>query len=451
MSAGAAAPSGTGDRRGGRSVAGILFGSAIGQGAVLLSTPFFARFYEPADFGALAIVTSVTAVLGSIITVSWERGVVSARSARLADSLAVLALVSALVLCGVIAGLSLAFRATLDRWFDTSIFSDLWWTLPVCSLALAVQRIVAAGLTRARNHGSIACRNATQGLVQVAATAALMPIGGPLGLVIAPAVGRFAGALGARLRTGPASTKAGARTTGRLSAGRSAPTWRSIRVAARRYRRYPLVSTWSSALNSLGIQLPVILMSTLFGSIEVGFVALAMRLVASPAGLVAEGIGQFFDGALGGRIRRREAGSHRMTVRLVVQLGGVAAGSAIAVAVSAPFVVPSVFGSDWIGATPIVQIVVFQAAAQLVASPISRALILLEKQPLQLTWDAGRFVATNGVLLTAAAMGAGLEASLVLVSCVSALSYAVLVALVLTAVRRHDEAPSIRGSALSAF
>jgi O-antigen/teichoic acid export membrane protein len=413
-------------------VARILTGSVLGQGAVLGVSPLLTRLYEPRDFGALVIVTSVSSVIGALATLSWERAVIATRSEAMARALALFAVLSASAICFVVGIVAYEQQALLDSLFATHVFESMWWAVPVTGFALALQRIVGATLTRRRNYRALAVRNASQGLVQAASSLALSVAPGAFGLIVGPIAGRIAGSLGAR-RGEPVRPNA--------QASRRAPTYlsrRVFRITATRYRRYPLVSTWSSTLNALGLQTPTLLLSAAFGSTQLGLVGLALRLVATPVGIAADALAQFYDGAIGGRIRERGGGTAAMTLKLVGILAVVAFVSVGGVILTSSKLIPLVFGNEWAPVVPIVQMVAVMSGAQLIASPISRGLMLVERQRTQLAWDAGRFVLTNGAILVVTVTGGDLTTALGALVAASVASYATLVMLTLVALQRRD-------------
>lgn len=415
-----------------RPVARILTGSMIGQGAVLGVSPLLTRLYEPRDFGALAIVTSVSSIIGAFATLSWERAVIATRSEAMARSLTLLAAASAAVICFVVGIMAYEQQALLDAFFSTHVFDSMWWAIPATGFALATQRIVGATLTRRRNYRALAVRNASQGVVQAASSVALSVAPGALGLIIGPIAGRIAGSLGAR---GGVSDRPNRPASRRLHASLSR---RVMRITATRYRRYPLVSTWSSTLNALGLQMPTLLLSAAFGSTQLGLVGLALRLVATPVGIAADALAQFYDGAIGGRIRERGGGTATITLRLVSVLAVVAFVAVGCTVVTSPTLIPLVFGSAWAPVVPIVQMVAVMSGAQLVVSPISRGLMLIERQRTQLVWDASRFVLTNGAILTVTASGGNLTTALGSLISASVVSYVALLVLTLVALKRRD-------------
>src|SRR5690606_9508647 len=84
------------------------------------------------------------------------------------------------------------------------------------------------------------------------------------------------------------------------------PDRRLFGPTARRYVKFPLLTTWSRTLNSAGLQLPIVILSAMYGAAAIGFLALTMRVLASPVNIVADAVGQYFEGSFAATLRARD-------------------------------------------------------------------------------------------------------------------------------------------------
>ncbi len=55
-----------------RSVAVVTAGTALGQGLVLASAPLLTRLYTPADFGVLAVYSSIVSLVAVVGALRYE-------------------------------------------------------------------------------------------------------------------------------------------------------------------------------------------------------------------------------------------------------------------------------------------------------------------------------------------------------------------------------------------
>nr|WP_256386365.1 oligosaccharide flippase family protein [Salinibacterium sp. UTAS2018] len=391
-------------------VSRILLGSLVGQGAILLVSPFLTRLYSPADFGALAVVTAISAVLGNVVTLSWERAIVLPEDDNRAKDIVLLGVISVSFLVSALALVAYLTQETLSHLFDSEVFLIYWWLVPVTVGALGFYTIASSWLVRRQEYPSLAIRNAVQGVSQASSSIILGLSGvGSLGLISSVAVGRIAALVGmVRFQKMPSSRR------------------RELKVAALRYKRFPLVNMWSRVLNSLGLQLPVILIVALYGSVEAGLYALTLRVLAAPVGIVADAVSQYFEGSFASQNREGGLGLRHMLSTFAFRLLAVAALPAVTVAVAGPLLFQLVFGAEWATAGFYAQLLVISYFAQFVVSPISRALVILEYQGTQLAWDASRLAATSAAVLLSWVASDNFVVCAVALASVQTLWYAVL-------------------------
>lgn len=418
---------------GARSIRSVFSGSMVGQGAVLAVSPVLARLYSPADFGTLTVVTALSAILGAGVTMGWERAIPLPRRTDETRVLVVLALGSTLSVSAVVLVFSSLIRYRAADALGTPRLAEVFWVVPLTAAMLGSQRIVAAILARRQSFGSLGRRNAALGLAQAAASILLVPLGGGMGLLLASPIGRLAALTGLRRSRRDRASRSPTTVSGnRLR-------YSDFRDVAKRYRRFPLFSTWSGLLNSSGLQVPFLILSMGYGSAGVGLVALSLRLVATPVGVLSDAIGSVFDGRASALIRD-DRPLARSILHLVTRLVPAAAVGLVIVWCFSGNLVPAIFGSTWSGGASAARAVALASAAQLIVAPVSRVLSMLERQASQLMWDALRLALTSASVLLAVLAGADIDGALRALAITSAGLYAVLLAIVLAAARRRDSA-----------
>jgi O-antigen/teichoic acid export membrane protein len=400
-------------------VATILLGTLVGQGLVIGVSPLLTRAYSPADFGALAILTALASIVGAGAPAGVDRALTVApdRSVR---GLVGFGLLVTAVVSTVTAWVAWGTRAELSELFSSPVLAELWWTIPVTVCAVSAQRIGTAVLARAQRHRAIAFRNASQGVAQTLWNLG-MAVVGPVGLLGGLAAGRTAAVLG-MLRTARPSTW---------------PTPRAMVDAARAHRRFVSLTPWSAMLNVVGQQTPCLLLASMHGSVAAGFVALTMRVLGAPVGMVADAVAQYTAGALGARIRTGSS-VRPVLVRLVVRLVVAGALAAGVVVVLGPTCFGVVFGAQWSVSGTYAQLLAPAFAVQVAVSPVTQVLSMLGRQSTQLGWDVGRLVAVVGAVFVPSILGAPMVVVLACLSGAMILAYAVVLVLVVRAVRHTD-------------
>ena len=188
----------------------------------------------------------------------------------------------------------------------------------------------------------------------------------------------------------------------------------SLIESAARYRRFPMLLTWSGLLNVGGLQLPSILFAAGFGAAAAGLYALSYKVLVLPTMLVAQAVGQVFlsrAAALAGEPARLRALSERTALALFA--GGLPAFCAVAIAARGvrPRHGPPVGASRAV--RPGARSVVRPVAGE---QPAERALNVREWQGSALAFTAVEFVLRLGSLLIGMHRGSMLAVALLSVS-----------------------------------
>lgn len=409
-------------------VSKILLGTLVGQGTVLLVSPVLSRLYSPADFGALAMITAVCAVLGSVATFSWERAVVLPEDDAEARALIRLGIFTMLAVVSVIALVAFFARVPIAKLSGVVILESYWWVIPVSLLAMSLNALVSSWIVRRQDYSGLAVRNASQGVVQALWSVGLGLVGmTPIGLISSLAVGRAAGLFGLGVSRG----------RGRLRS-EGVATIAPLRTVLVRYRRFPLINTWSSAINSIGLQLPALLLVALYGALEAGLFALTMRVLAAPVGMVVDAVSKHFESTFAQRLRARQSGLRGMVLALTKRQALLGLFPSVVVVIAAPWLFALIFGQQWGASGVYAQVVVVAYLAQFIVVPVSRGLVLLEHQSQQFGWDVGRAVAAAGAIVVAHLLHLEMIWALAAWTAVQLLSYAVMFFLVMRAATARD-------------
>ncbi|MFS0703560.1 lipopolysaccharide biosynthesis protein [Cellulomonas sp. 179-A 9B4 NHS] len=409
-------------------VSRILLGSLLGQGLVLAVSPVLTRLYAPADFGAFALVTAVVATLTGVVSLSWERAIVLPSERADAAALVLLGLVSSLSFGTLLGVVAYAGRHVWSDVLGSDVLVDYWWLIPLTVTLVGVQAQLSSWLVRRKQYGSLAGRNAAMGVGQALTSVALGLLGVvPLGLLLSLAAARVA-----------SLATVGGRAVGDLPLREG---WSRLATAARRYRRFPLVNTWSRLVNSLGLQMPVILLISAYGDVLIGFYALTLRVLASPVGIVVDATSQYFEATFSERIRRQSGGLAPLLTRFAGRMALIGIVPTVLVLVASPVLFGTIFGDEWRESGVYAQIVVLTYLAQFAIVPISRTLTLLERQVAQLAWDAARAVATISVVVMCMVLDIDFRWCIAVLTLVNVAAYLALFLLSLTAARGGEPTP----------
>jgi O-antigen/teichoic acid export membrane protein len=409
----------------GGAVSRILAGSVTGQGLVMLSYPILARLYDPAEFGLLVVFTSIVSMIGVLSTASLESAVLIPTDEDEATAVAWASLAFVGMTAAVTAVVGWFAGPPIAALLGTPELAALWWLVALTVLAIGSYLVLTEWMVRAQSYGALARRNLMQGIGQVVTQIGLGLAGvRPVGLLLGLGVGRLCGIGGA------------------LSEGglfrRARPGLPDLIAAVRRYRRFPLVASWSKLLNTAGLQLPLLLISVVYGDAGAGLLGLTVRVIGGPAGVIGQAVYQVFTAEASAKVRGDERELAAFTRRSVLRLLAIGVGPAALIIAFGPLAFSLVFGPEWEQAGVFAQLLAIAYLAEFAVTPISQTLFILERQGVQAFWDITRLVLTAGGPLVCLALGAPITTAVAVLAGSHIASYTLLYLLSMRSARASD-------------
>lgn len=399
----------------GRGVFTLVLGTGTAQLIVILSSPVLTRLYSPSTYGVFSVATSILSVLITVTCLRYEFAIPLPESDVAAANVLALSLLSAvgMSLCASLV-LWLAGGALLGL-FGASSLSPYVLLLALGQLGGGVVSAFANWAIRTKTFSEIARMRVTQSfaLVAVQVGSGLIGLGAP-GLLVGDVAGRIAGS----------SRLARAAWRNHASSFRSVSR-PGILAAARRYRRFPIISSGSALLATLGLQAPLLLLAALYGTEVGGQYALASRICAIPLTLVAAAVGQVFIAEAARLARGEPAVLRSLFGRTTLSLARTAIGPAVILAIAAPVLFGPVFGEVWRQAGVFVAILVPSYFLEFVAGATGDVLYVLERQGLHLGRELLRFGLIGGAIPVAAALHLSPVGAVTLTSAAGCATYVV--------------------------
>lgn len=399
------------------------FGIGAGQAILLLATPLLARAYGPVAFGAYSVDVAIAGILATIAALRLDlavSGAVDADVEPLTRASLALPLLVVPMLLGLLATISL-LPLGVEWPFHLH-------DIPLIGLIALCQGwvLVGSGLsTRFGAFGTLAAAKIIQPLV-FAATALLLL----RDLSLAMAIG-WAAAL---IATAPSLRRV------RMGQG-----WTETWAAVRRMWRFPVISMPVALLDVLALSLPLLVITSTFGSAAAGNYAQIQRLVGAPLVLMATAGGQTFLKYAGDRVR---AGLPVMPLmaRFVAAMAGLALLVVAAVALAGEPILRLLVGPGWQTNTSFLLLVLVPVLWRVVASPVSSILILTHRLGTLGIWQISYFSITAATLFVASKF-AGFEGTLAALAFSDFIMYAAYLFLSLRAARLGAADPNHRPDA----
>ncbi len=362
-------------------------GSTFAQALSILAAPLVTRLYGPQAYGTLALFTSITSILSVIACMRYHLSIMLPRSDQeasnlLGASLAFTTLVSSLTVPVILWG-----GDPLLRWLNAPELAAYLWMVPPTVFLGGAFMALNYWNSRTRQFGRLSAARVTSA---VATTSAMLGAGyaghATAGSMIGASVGGQAIAtavLGAQIWRDDGQMLRGSVSWGRMLSG------------IKRYRKFPLYSTWSALLNTASWQLPTFLLFRFFSSTVVGYYALGFRILQMPMTLIGGAIAQvFFQRASEAHVDGTLSSLVENTLRRLVMIGLF---PMLMLTIVGRDLFAVVFGPNWAEAGVYTQILSVWAFIWFVSSPMSTLFSVLEKQEVDVMWNlvnfAGRLLA----------------------------------------------------------
>ena len=385
----------------------LLSGTFVAQLVAILASPLLTRIYGPVAFGSLTVFVSCASIVGAVATLRCESAVVLPLDEPTARALWRLGLRSAFLFSVVVtlglipAGAWLAVRLGVPG------LGGSFWLLGIAVFGISWYALDSGLMLRAKSYERLSARTMVQAIGQVVGQLAMAPaLAGAAGLTVGFSMGRLlAQAVPRGLPVRPAV---------RISAA-----WAS-------YRKFLTLSSVAALANTCGQFVPAILVSVWFGSAVAGWFGLTVRIVSLPVAVLGVAAGQAFIAHGSEAVRNDKADliEHvHATTRRMATWGALPLAAAC---LTAPWTFPILFGREWVESGVYAAILLPGTAAQLIVSPVSSTLPLLERPADQLVWDLSRLALTVMSFLVVAVSTGSARLSIAALSFAMLISYAAL-------------------------
>jgi lipopolysaccharide exporter len=413
-----------------QNVVKVMGGTMVAQAFGIAIAPILTRLYSPAAFGAFGLFLGITAIGSTVVCARYEMAIVLPRSdgdaAGLLWAAMTIAVASSVATLLVLAALA---PVIVGRW--TLQEPVLWLVLlPGALLAMGTFASANAWSQRKKDFGQIAAVRAIQagatGSTQVA-----MGLGGfgAIGLVSGYAFGYVVGSARLLVRIW--------KTDKEPIIQAASPT--TVRKQACTYADFPKYAMPTGIINSASHQVPTFLFPLFFPLGVLGHYVLAYRVFSLPLSVIGQAFTKvFFQRAAEQYSQGRDL--RRLIVKSYVYLLAIATVPAAVLAISAPWLFSTVFGSEWRLAGIYCQLLIPFVAAKFVVSPSTAVFAILGKQRHLLFYESATVVLRVSAVLTGGLVFGSAFAAISIYSLVGVAVYVFycVKVLALCAQPRHD-------------
>lgn len=404
----------------GKNILIIAGGTAFAQVLGIVFSPIITRIYPPEQYGVL---TSYTAVLGLLVisaSLDYQKAIPIAEDDNKAINLLVLSLISLFSVVVFLTSLLYLWGDFFLSVLDSEVLYSYKYLISIGVLFAGLYNIVLQWGFRTRNYKVITRTKVSQSL-----TSNLIKIGlgllniGPIGLIIGTITGQSAGITSLSV---PLLKKRSSFVSVNI---------KSLKYVLKRYKKFPLYSAPSNYVYTASNNLPVILLVSLFDSTITGFFGLAKSITYLPISLIGNSISQVFYSESANLGKENPKEIKRLSVSLMKKIAIIAVIPLLVLLFFGPILFSFVFGKEWYEAGIYARLLSIMVYFHFIITPIGRVLEIFERQREGLVLNIVRLVSVACVFLVSKIMGFSSYITVGLYSISNAVTYIILLILVL--------------------
>ncbi len=359
-----------------RNAAWLSLGTTIGQASAFFLMPWLARILPPAAFGRMGYLNGIVAIMAIFATFRFEQSIVLPDSDGDAWRLAWLCLYMSLVFVLVLTPILFVCRYLLAAWINQPwILTWLPW-LPTGAMFCALGETGYIWVLRLKRFRLLGANEAVgrpaQQLVSLA-----------WGKVAINATGMVADGIGTTILTvcSWAYNAVRAFSFFRQRSVNIRDVWHfsgdGLRFVFRRYKTTSLFLTFSQGIAPVANMIPLLVLSSRYGDVALGFFVIATRIIGAPVQLIANAIGQSY--------RQRAAELYHLhgrfdhlTIKTITLLAVTSFIPFLMLYATAPWIISVFLGDGWAGATDYLRIFTVQGYVSFIGSPTDKAAVIVE-------------------------------------------------------------------------
>lgn len=364
----------------GKSVLMLAGGTAIAQFLSVAASPIISRLFSPDDFGLLSVYTSILSIVGVFATLRYEFAIPIAEDDETAINLLVLTITSVSIISLTSFALFSFFSDKFAYLINAQQMEPYFWLISVGILASGIYTAFRYWAFRKKDFKTITKTTINQSIAHNAIMIFWgLLVGSPIGLIIGTIVGRSAG-IWILSKDIQKNMKVDTRLV----------TLEKIKNAAKRYIKFPVFSSWAALLNSLGLQLPILLLSSMYGTEVTGSFGFAKKVLAMPMTFLGVAIGEVFFSEASSIVRTNPKRLITLSRILNKKLILIGIFPFTVLTLFGPAIFSFIFGEAWRDAGKYASILSIMLFTGFVTTPISNVFNILERQLLGLAINGFR-------------------------------------------------------------
>ena len=270
----------------GTNVLKLISGKIFIQAIALMVMPIVTRMYTPGDFGILKLFTSLTAVIIALSSLRYDFAIMLPKKNEEAINIVALSV----LIVGIISSLTMIFvimfKNNISIALGTPELNFYLWFAPIVIFSGGLLQVFQFWSSRLQQFGRVAFSGVASNISSSAVKLTVGAVGkaGPGGLIGAQIVLSTVGVL----------ILAGKSIFREWSLYKDNITFDTIKHWAKRYKRFPIYSTWSGLFNYGANSLPALLLAYYYSPVVVGFYGLGYKAISAPMAILTGSVARVF-------------------------------------------------------------------------------------------------------------------------------------------------------------
>ncbi len=316
-------------------------GAAGVQAVGVLFAPLITRLYGPEVFGLFGAFMALIAAVVPMAALAYPVAIVLPGKDRDAAYLAVISMVVALGLAGLLGFVLWAMGERIATLLGVLALQPYMVLIPPVMFFVALQQIAQQWLIRNKQFAVMARIGVVYAfLLNIAKSG--MGWFRPLTAVL---IGLTA--IGSALHVFLLGMGVKRAAAGRTPPITELPAIRTLWNLAKKYRDFPLYRAPQTTINALTQSLPVIMLAAYFGTASAGFYTLCTKTIGMATFLIGKSVGDVFYPRIAEAVRSGE-NITRLIARTTAAMAGVAVVPFALVIAFGPWLFGWIFGAEWV-------------------------------------------------------------------------------------------------------
>ncbi|MDD1698430.1 MAG: oligosaccharide flippase family protein [Methanoregula sp.] len=315
----------------------IASGTVIAQVIGVITTPIITRLYSPADFGVLGLFTATLSILALAGGFRYELALPLPKDDEDAANLFVFFLFLLSVTSLIFLLIIFLFGDAIASFFHIDLLKAYLFLLVVGFFGISLYGALTFWVTRRRDYTRITHTRIYQssGGSLTKILLGLLSVG-PVGLIFGYLLSQILG-IGTLVRYMWKNDRA---CFNSLSISR-------MKKNAKQYIQFPLYSFPAGIINAIALQLPVFMLSAIYGLSVMGMYAFAYELLILPSSLISTSMLQVYYAEVSNMMRENSREIKNLYIATTRKLLLIGIPLIIIPCLLAPFFFPLIFGPQW--------------------------------------------------------------------------------------------------------